>query len=65
MSDILNIDWSYITPEDQVQSWTDEPTVRLRWKDGILEQMHWRRGFNAYGKQIEQTDEWKPVPDAS
>lgn len=61
----LNIEWSQITPDDKVQSYSDEPTMLLRWRDGILEQMHWRKGYNAYGRQITRTEEWKAVPTAS
>lgn len=51
-----------LTNAKEVQSWTDEPTACLRWKDGVLEQMHWQRGFNAFGHEIERRQDWQPVP---
>lgn len=54
-----------LTPTDRVQSWWDEPTVKLRWKNGTLEQMHWRRGMNAFGQEIKRDEEWLAVPTAA
>lgn len=63
MPDYLNINHfvNLAVPDDVVQ-WMDEPTVKLRWNNGILEQMHWRRGFNPYGMEVKRHEEWRPVP---
>lgn len=54
-----------LTLPNQVMTWWDEPTVKLRWNNGTLEQMHWRRGLNSYGLEITREEEWRPVPDAA
>lgn len=51
-----------LTATDAVQCWWDEATAKLRWNNGVLEQMHLRHGLNAYGQEIKRDEEWKRIP---